>query len=620
MKIALLSLPFSSLQHPALGLTQIKARLKKIFEENVETRLFYLNYDFYQYFGRKLYNIIGLSEFTSLLKEWVFREEAFDHVQPNHDKYFRQFIPGIPSDSPIIALLKTKLMNLGAFIQQVISTYRLNTFDVIGVTAMFDVVPGLAMCRHLKKLNPKVITIMGGAAVFKDLGEVLSQHYPYLDYVCCGSGLISFPRLIRAIMENNDIARDSIDGIFSKTNNGKVGDMSEELDINEDIPLEYDDFFECFNRLQADQTLYPIFLMETSRGCFWRTCTFCGLNKERLKYRVKRTGIAVEEINRYFKKYNRNIELVDNVMPRNYIKHVFPYLQVPEGKFLMYEVRGDYSEDEMKALNQARVKMIQPGIESLSTPVLELMNKGTTAFQCIHMLKLCVKYGILPAWNLLIGFPGMTAGMYENLLEIIPRVLHLFPPGIMMPVRIDRFSAYWQNSEKYDLALTPFRAYEYVYPYNQDVLAKIAWHFEDRNYKSERFQLLIKYYKKLDALIKNWKRRWQTKDTRHFPRLTCLEKDDGTYIYDYRPERAVEHKISPLEIEVLKMLETPLTLDDLMIHFPDDQRKRISGVLEYLDSEGVVFKESDRWMSLVIQDYSEEEIKFILEKCNYQAN
>jgi len=620
MKIALLSLPFLSPQYPALGLTQIKARIKKIFEENVEIRLFYLNYDFYQYFGSQLYSLIGVSEFTSLSKEWIFREQAFDHAKPNHDEYFRQFFAAIPAGSPIITLLKTKLMNLGTFIRQVISTYRLDTFDVIGVTAMFDVVPGLAICRHLKKLNPNIITIMGGAAVFKDIGEVLSQHYPYLDYVCCGSGLISFPRLIQAIMENNDTVRDSIDGIFSKTNSGKVGEMSEELDINEDIPLEYDDFLESFNRRQPDQAIHPIVLMETSHGCSWRTCTFCGLNKERSKYRIKRPEIAVEEINRYFKKYNCNIEMVDNVMPRNFIKHVFPHLQVPEGKYLMYEVRGDYNEDEMKALNQARVKMIQPGIESVSTPVLELMNKGTTAFQCIHMLKLCVKYGILPGWNLLIGFPGMTAGMYENLLAIIPRIFHLFPPGSMNPVRIDRFSEYWQNSEKYDLVPEPFRAYEYIYPYNRDVLAKIACHFEDKNYKSERYRLLTTYYKKLDTLVKGWKKRWQTKDTHHFPRLTCLEKEDGTYIYDYRQERAVEHKISALEIEILKILETPLTMDDLMNHFPADKGKLVSAALEYLDREGVIFKEGDRWMSLVIQDYSEEEIKFILENCNYHVN
>jgi ribosomal peptide maturation radical SAM protein 1 len=620
MKIALLSLPFLSPQYPALGLTQIKARLKEIFKESVDVRLLYLNHDFYRYFGSELYTIIGESGFAFLLKEWVFRTEAFDHIKPNLDEYFRRFFPGIPTGSPMIALLKTKLVNLGAFIGQVISTYGLTSFDVIGVNAMFAVVPGLAICRHVKKRNPRIITIMGGAAVFKDMGEVLIRHYPHLlDYVCCGPGLISFPRLIRAIMENNDPARDAIDGIFSGTNSGKVGDVSEEFDINQDIPLDYDDFFESFRRLQPGQAMQPIILMETSRGCSWRNCTFCGLNKEGLKYRVKRPGTAVEEIDRYVKKYNCHIEMVDNVMPRGYIKHVFPYLRVPEGKFLMYEVRGDYNEEEMKALNRARVKMIQPGIESLSTPVLELMNKGTTAFQCIDMLKLCVKYGILAGWNLLIGFPGMTAGMYEDLIAIIPRVAHLFPPGAMNPLRIDRFSAYWQNSEKYDLVLAPFTAYEYVYPFDRDVLAKIAYHFEDRNFESERYRLLAAYYKKLDAPVKAWQRRWQTRDARHFPRLTCRDKEDGTYIYDSRGESVNEYKISPLAAEILNMLETPLAADALMTHFPGETGERIREVLQHLDSEGLVFKENDRWMSLVIRDYSEEEIKFIVETCNYQV-
>ena len=185
MKIALLAVPFISPQYPCLGLTQIsQSRLKKIFNENIDVRLFYLNHDFYRYFGRESYTLIGEGDFTLLLKEWVFRIEAFDHIKPNHDEYFGRFFPGIPSGSPMITFLKTKLMNLGAFIRQVTAAYRLTSFDVIGVNATFEVLPELAICRHVKQLNPGITTIMGGAAVFNDMAEALSQHYPYLDYVC----------------------------------------------------------------------------------------------------------------------------------------------------------------------------------------------------------------------------------------------------------------------------------------------------------------------------------------------------------------------------------------------------------------------------------------------------
>jgi ribosomal peptide maturation radical SAM protein 1 len=619
MKIALLSVPFLLPHYPGLGLTQIKARLKEIFKENIEVRQFYLNHDFYQYFGDRLYYMIFGGRFAPLMNDWVFRLEAFDHLKPNHEEYLKVYRPGLSFDSPEMTYFKEKLLNLGDFIRQVISGYSLSTYDVVGINATFDVLPALAFCRHLKKINPELITVLGGTAIFTDIAETLIQHYPYVDYACAGPGLISFPQLIRGIMENDEIAGNSIDGMFCAKNIGKVGPLGQELNINEEIPLEYDDFLESFHRFNLDREMKPILLMETSRGCFVGTCTFCAFNKEQIKYRIKRPQLAVEEINRYFKTYDCSIEMVDNIMPRNYIKHVFPYLRVPEGKLLMYETRSDYNREEMEALNRTKIKMIQPGIESLSTPVLELMNKGTDAFQSIKMLMLCVEYGILPGWYFLVGFPGMTAGMYEELISIIPRVFHLFPPAKVFPLRIDRFSIYWRDSEKYKMTLAPFTAYEYIYPYDVKILSKIAYHFEDRHYDTERYSLLAQYYQKIDGLINDWIRRWQGIDIRNFPKLAFCEKEDGTYIHDSRQEGISEYKISPFEAEILNTLETPRTADELTNHFPGETAERIAAVLRYLDDKRLIFKENNRCMSLVIRDYSEEEIKFTVETCKYQA-
>jgi hypothetical protein len=204
--------------------------------------------------------------------------------------------------------------------------------------------------------------------------------------------------------------------------------------------------------------------------------------------------------------------------------------------------------------------------------------------------------------------------MYESLLSIMPRLFHLFPPGTLNPLRIDRFSTYSRNSKEYNLILKPFTAYEYAYPYDQDVLSKIAYHFEDKNYNSERFLLLTEYYEKLQEPLKKWKKRWEIKDSDLFPRLTFLSKEDGTYIFDSRQESPNVYKISPLEERVLTMLETPLAKDDIITHFPGEPKERIEEILQKSHSSGLLFKENHRFLSLVIRDYSEEEIKFIVEK------
>lgn len=616
MKIVLLAVPFLSPKYPSLGLTQIKSRIKEVFAGSIEVRLVYSNHDFFQYFGAKLYDMISGGGLAPLMNEWVFRNEAFDHTKSNFEEYFKRFFPNMPTNSPEPAYLKEKLMNLGTFIRQVIAKYRLSDYDVIGINAMFDIVPGLAFCRHLKQIDQKIITVMGGAAFFNDSAEAIIRHYPHLDYVCAGSGLVSFPKLIRGIIDNDETARQTIDGMFCANNVGKVACSSEEPDINKDIALDFDDYFESFHKFHLEQNIQPQILMETSRGCSWNACTFCGLNKNRLKYRVKSPETAIEEINRNFKKYGCNIEMVDNVMPRGYIKKVLPYLDVPAGKILLYEVMGDYKEEEIAVLSRSRVKMIQPGIESIATPVLELMNKGTNAFQCIDMLKSCVKYGVIPGWNLLIGFPQMTGEMYESLLSVMPRLFHLFPPGMVNPLRIDRFSTYAQDSKEFGLMLKPFTAYEYIYPYDRDVLSKIAYHFEDTNYYSQRYYLLTEYYVKLHEQLTNWKKRWQSKNVDHLPRLTFLSKDDGTYIYDSRPEKAKVYKISPLEERILQILETPLSKHELITHLPGEPTERIDEILRQFDSSSLLFEENQRFLSLVIRDYSEQEIKFIMEMLN----
>jgi hypothetical protein len=94
--------------------------------------------------------------------------------------------------------------------------------------------------------------------------------------------------------------------------------------------------------------------------------------------------------------------------------------------------------------------------------------------------------------------------------------------------------------------------------------------------------------------------------------------EDGTYIYDSRQGDVDRYKISALEEEILKMLDTPCSVDDLLTHFPDETGEGIASVLRHLDDKRLVFKENDRYMSLVIRDYSEEEIEFIVEACDYR--
>ena len=375
MKIALLAVPFLATRSPSIGLTQIKGRLKQLFSETLDVRIFYINHDFYDYLGRELYEWITLESFSNALGEWIFRQEAFDHVEPNRESKIASFYIKRAAQKFDEKNIQ-RMMELGGFIDKIVQRYRLDSYDIVGINATFNTIPGLAFCRHLKNINKDIVTVMGGAGVYMEMGEALMGVYPHVDYICSGSGLVSFPRLVEAIMNNNpDVI---IAGIFSKHNegNGDLRKVSEELDITTHIELDYDDFFDSFYKFKIDKHYNPVITMETSRGCYWKKCKFCGLNENKKTYKVKPAEQAIREINHYLEKYKCGIEMVDNVMPRFYIKKVLPCIKNPKNIAILYETRADYSKREMQMLSRAGITDIQPGIESLCTDVHELMNKG----------------------------------------------------------------------------------------------------------------------------------------------------------------------------------------------------------------------------------------------------
>ena len=77
---------------------------------------------------------------------------------------------------------------------------------------------------------------------------------------------------------------------------------------------------------------------------------------------------------------------------------------------MFYEVKANLRHDQLAKLRAGGIRQIQPGIESFSDQVLQLMDKGVTGLQNIQLLRWCEELGIDCAWNLLAGFPGEEPG------------------------------------------------------------------------------------------------------------------------------------------------------------------------------------------------------------------
>jgi ribosomal peptide maturation radical SAM protein 1 len=209
-------------------------------------------------------------------------------------------------------------------------------------------------------------------------------------------------------------------------------------------------------------------------------CTFCGLNGNAMAYRSKTPARALDELIS-LGKYGTEIIATDNIVDLKYLDSFFPQLASRKlrFKFSLIETKVNLTKDQLRSLRIAGAIRLQPGIESLSTPVLKLMKKGCNLLQNVQFLKWSKQMGIEAAWNILYGFPGESPAEYLEMARIIPLLRHLDPPSGCGKIRIDRFSPYFARPAEYGITnVRPFKAYSYIYPFEPDVLERLAYHFE----------------------------------------------------------------------------------------------------------------------------------------------
>jgi hypothetical protein len=132
----------------------------------------------------------------------------------------------------------------------------------------------------------------------------------------------------------------------------------------------------------------------------------------------------------------------------------------------------------LAALKRAGIDRVQPGIESLSTSILQLMRKGCTALQNLQTLKWASEFQIQMFWNFLMGFPGEDPRDYDRIAEMVPSLVHLPPPRHLGFIRLDRFSPYFTAPDHMGMVrVRPAKPYLDIYPFPEESVRRLAYFF-----------------------------------------------------------------------------------------------------------------------------------------------
>jgi ribosomal peptide maturation radical SAM protein 1 len=486
MNVLFVNMPFSAIR-PAIGVSLLKAQLNRM---GVSSRVLYLNMRFARLVSTEDYRYVSdLAHTQSLAGDWVFSRSAFGQRDEADAAYFQAFAQRFGKYSATegaIAILKRCRAQTEAFLQECLIEIDWQSYDVIGFTSTFTQhVASLALAQQLKQRFPHLQIVFGGANCEAEMGLQLHRLFSFVDFVCSGEADISFPRLIQALNDGGDIT--DIAGVISRID-GESHYRNLAPDRVQDMNcLPYPDYDDYFAQLAS---MYPSskqpvgVLMESSRGCWWgekHHCTFCGLNGTTMTFRSKSAVRVLEEITSLCERYHPGyVEMVDNILDMRYFRDLLPELQKRGLQLgLFYETKANLTKEQIYQLHRAGVNTIQPGIESLSTDILRIMRKGTSAIQNIQLLKWCKEIGIKVYWNLLYGFPAENPADYESTAEIIESIHHLQPPFGLGAIRLDRFSPNFVSANHLGLCnIRPDGSYQHIYGLPESELFDLAYYFE----------------------------------------------------------------------------------------------------------------------------------------------
>ncbi|MCP9493230.1 MAG: RiPP maturation radical SAM C-methyltransferase [Pyrinomonadaceae bacterium MAG19_C2-C3] len=488
-KTLLISMPFGALERPALGLSLLKARLH---ESNLAADVRYLNFAFAEYVGLENYHWINYElPYTAFAGDWLFTQSLYG-AQPDNDK---AYIDRVLRDTwrrktEDIERLESLRTFVPHFLDYCLTSIAWDDYAIVGFTSTFEQnIASLALARRIKTLYPHLAIVFGGANWEAGMGEELHRQFPFVDFVCSGEAEETLPHLVATIL-NQDTTNESfstLPGIVYRHRDGAsiyTGHAAMVRDMDA-LPIpDYTDYFRDLHSSTLAASIMPILLFETSRGCWWGAkshCTFCGLNGGTMAFRSKSPRRALDELEFLADRWRiEMIEAVDNILDMKYFDQMLPALARANRSFqIFYEVKANLSREHVAMLSRAGVTRIQPGIESMSDHVLKLMRKGTTALRNIQLLKWCKEYGVTAEWNILYGFPGETEEDYRRMLELFPAIRFLNPPSACGPVRMDRFSPYFNTPSDFGLTnVRPLETYRYLYPFAGDGLHRLAYYFD----------------------------------------------------------------------------------------------------------------------------------------------
>jgi ribosomal peptide maturation radical SAM protein 1 len=401
------------------------------------------------------------------------------------------------------------------FLEHCVAAEDWDDVAIVGFTDLFAgmTIPAAVLALELKRRFPHLVTVLGGWNTNGPMGEVIAERLPEFDFVLRGEADESVVTLFSRVLAGED--PDGVPGLVRRDpSTGEVRSWPQRLVHGlDDLPFpDFSDYFEALARSRFPVPQRMSLPFESARGCWWGAvshCRFCGLNGLSMPYRSKSPERALAEIDHIVERHApRMLFATDTVLDRAYFKSLLPQLRERHPDLtIAYEVKAPVRRHEMEALADAGIEHVTVGIETLSTRLLDKLQKGSTYLHNVHCLRLGAEVGVRIGWQYLYGLPEEHLEDYETAVSEMPWLIHLEPPLQACPITLARFSPYFEQASR--LAVTAVRAhpdYRLSYDWPQEALDRVAYHFVFDHGDGRADDLLSRIRSALDEGVEGWQR------------------------------------------------------------------------------------------------------------------